>query len=54
MGLGYGILSTCLNVGVLIGPYLVGVSYDATLNYGFGVNLMAGFSLVTGIVAIVL
>lgn len=54
VGLGYGILSTCLNIGVLIGPYLVGLSYDATLNYVFGFNLMAIFSILTAVIAIVL
>lgn len=54
VGLGYGILSTCLNVGVLIGPYLIGLSYDTTLNYVIGFNLMAIFSLLTAAIAIVL
>lgn len=45
LGLGYGILSTCLNIGVLAGPYLVGLSYDLTSGYLFAFNLMALFSL---------
>jgi predicted MFS family arabinose efflux permease len=54
VGLGYGILSTCLNFGVLIGPLLVGLSYDRTLNYLSGFNLMAIFALSTAIIAILL
>ena len=52
LGLGYGILSTCLNFGVLIGPLLVGLSYDRTLNYLSGFNLMAIFALSTAIIAL--
>ena len=52
LGLGYGILSTCLNVGVLIGPLMVGLSYDRTLSYLSGFNLMAIFALSTAIIAI--
>jgi MFS family permease len=50
-GLGYGILSTCLNIGVLVGPFLVGYSFDRTKNYLFGFNLMAFFALVAVIFA---
>lgn len=50
-GLGYGILSTCLNIGVLVGPYVVGLSYDRTSSYLPGFNLMAVFSLVTAVFA---
>ncbi len=54
IGLGYGILSTCLNIGVLIGPLLVGLSYDLTQSYFPGFNIMALFSLITAIVALIL
>ncbi len=53
-GLGYGILSTCLNVGVLAGPYVIGLSYDLTFNYSLGFNLMAIFALSTAAFAFVL
>lgn len=53
MGLGYGILSTCLNIGVLIGPSLIGLSYDKTLNYLLGFNLMAVMLLIAILFAIV-
>ena len=54
LGLGYGILSTCLNIGVLVGPFLVGLSYDRTMSYLPGFNLMAAFALFTAIIAIFL
>jgi len=53
-GLGYGILSTCLNFGVLIGPLLVGLFYDLTQSYLYGFNLMAVFALSTAVIAIFL
>ncbi|MCK9216694.1 MAG: MFS transporter [Firmicutes bacterium] len=53
MGLGYGILSTCLNIGVLIGPSLIGLSYDKTLNYLLGFNLMVVMLLIAILFAIV-
>lgn len=54
LGLGYGILSTCLNIGVLAGPFLVGLSHDRTSNYLFGFNLMALFSLAAAVIALLL
>lgn len=53
-GLGYGISSTCLNIGVLLGPLLVGLAYDRTLNYISGFNLMALFSLAAAAIALLL
>lgn len=54
VGLGYGILSTCLNIGILIGPLLVGFSYDLTESYLSGFNLMAFFAFFTGVIALIL
>lgn len=54
VGLGYGILSTFLNLGVLVGPLLVGFSYDLTRSYLAGFNLMAVFALATAAIAILL
>jgi predicted MFS family arabinose efflux permease len=54
VGLGYGILSTCLNIGILIGPLLVGFSYDRTESYLSGFNLMALFAFITAVVALIL
>ncbi|MGI6036781.1 MAG: MFS transporter [Limnochordia bacterium] len=53
-GLGYGILSTCLNVGVLLGPLLVGLSYDRRGDYLMGFSLMALFALAAGAIALLL
>lgn len=54
LGLGYGILATLLNIGVLVGPYLVGRYYDQTANYLQGFTLMTLFLLMAGILAIFL
>jgi len=53
-GLGYGILSTCLNIGILIGPLLVGSSYDRTESYLSGFNLMTLFAFITAVIALIL
>ena len=53
-GLGYGILSTCLNIGILIGPLLVGFSYDRAESHLSGFNLMALFAFITAIIALIL
>jgi len=52
VGLGYGILSTFLNFGVIVGPLLVGLSYDRTQSYLVGFDLMAFFALSTAIITI--
>ncbi len=54
IGLGYGILSTCLNVGVLVGPFLVGLLYDKTANYLPGFNLMGALSMMTAVIGFIL
>jgi len=54
VGLGYGILSTCLNIGILLGPLLVGFSYDQTQNYLVGFDLMAIFAFLTALIAFIL
>ncbi len=54
LGLGYGILSTCLNTGVLLGPFLVGLSVDRTNSYVYGFYLMAAFALTTTFIALFL
>lgn len=54
LGLGYGILSTFLNVGVLVGPFLVGFFYDLKASYLPGFNLMAFFALLTAVLAFLL
>jgi predicted MFS family arabinose efflux permease len=54
VGLGYGILGTCLNVGILLGPLLIGFSYDQTFSYLPGFNFIALFALLTGAFALIL
>lgn len=54
VGMGYGILSSCLNVGVLLGPFLVGFFYDRAQSYLPGFNLMSIFALATVIIALLL
>jgi predicted MFS family arabinose efflux permease len=45
LGLAFGIMTACLNVGVLAGPYLVGLVRDLTGNYVLGFHLMTVFAL---------
>lgn len=52
MGLGYGILASLLNIGVLIGPFLVGYFSDLTANYLLGFKLMSVLILLTTLTAI--
>ncbi|RJX25602.1 MAG: MFS transporter [Dethiobacter sp.] len=54
VGAGYGVLSTCLNIGALIGPLWVGLSYDGTGSYVYGFMVMAIFALATAACAMLL
>jgi len=45
LGLGFGILSMCSNIGVLVGPYLVGLAKDLTNEYFFSFYFMAFFAV---------
>lgn len=45
LGLGFGILSMCTNVGVLVGPYLAGLARDLTKEYVISFYLMAFFAV---------
>jgi len=45
LGLAFGILTTCLNVGVLAGPYLVGLAKDLTGEYTVSFYLMSLFTV---------
>ncbi len=47
LGLGYGIVSTMLNLGVVVGPYIAGLSRDLTGSYQTSFWSMAFFSLLT-------
>ncbi len=54
VGAGYGIVSTCLNVGVVAGPYVSGVARDLTGAYQLSFSLLAGFALMAALLAGVL
>ena len=54
LGLGYGILSALLNLGMLVGPLVTGFLYDQTENYFYGFILMAAFLLLTALLGLVL
>lgn len=45
LGIGYGIVSTLLNLGVVVGPYLAGVARDVTGAYHVSLYLMSFFGL---------
>ncbi len=45
LGLAFGIITACLNLGVLAGPYLAGVARDVTGDYALSFYLLALFSL---------
>jgi predicted MFS family arabinose efflux permease len=45
LGLGYGILSTFLNIGIVVGPALVGLVRDITGNYQASYAVMSLFAL---------
>jgi len=45
MGLAFGIVTACLNIGVLAGPYFAGLIRDVTGDYSFSFYLMAIFAV---------
>jgi len=45
LGLGFGVLTTCLNVSVLAGPYLTGLAKDFTGEYTTSFYLMSIFTI---------
>jgi len=54
LGLGYGILSTCQNIGVLFGPAAAGLVIDLTNSYQGGYTLMSGFAVMIVLSMIIL
>lgn len=54
LGLGYGIISTCLNVGIVVGPATVGLVRDVTGSYQSSYMLMAGLALLVSVTMLVL
>ncbi len=51
-GLAFGIMSTSLNIGIVIGPFLVGAARDQTGTYALGFNLMAAFVFLAALSAL--
>jgi len=45
LGLGFGILTACLNVGILAGPYFTGLAKDFTGEYNLSFYLMSLFAI---------
>jgi predicted MFS family arabinose efflux permease len=45
LGLGFGIIMTCVNLGIVVGPFATGLIRDVTGSYQGSYFLMAGFSL---------
>lgn len=54
LGLGYGIVSTCLNMGIVAGPAAAGLTKDVTGSYQASYALMSGFSLLIALVVVIL
>jgi MFS family permease len=54
LGLGFGIVSTCLNIGIVVGPATVGLSRDITGSYQASYALMAGFAVLVTVAMIIL
>ncbi|NLA72106.1 MAG: MFS transporter [Clostridiaceae bacterium] len=52
-GSGLALAATLANVGVLIGPYLVGLAYDRTLSHRTVLDVIALFALMTAILALI-
>lgn len=51
-GLGFGLVSTLSNIGVLVGPFVIGVVYDKLRHHRTGFDLMALLSLIVVLLAI--
>jgi len=54
LGLAFGILTTCSNMGVLAGPYLAGLAKDLTGEYTFSLYLMSLFNILQALTILLL
>ena len=54
LGLGFGIMSTCLNLGTVLGPSTVGLVRDVTGSYQASYTLMGGFAFLIALTMIIL
>ncbi|GAI01800.1 unnamed protein product, partial [marine sediment metagenome] len=54
LGLGFDILATCLNLGIVLGPATVGLVRDVTGSYSASYALMAGFAFLVTLAMLIL
>ncbi|MBU2498759.1 MAG: MFS transporter, partial [Proteobacteria bacterium] len=54
LGLGFGIITTCVNLGIVIGPFTTGLMKDISGSYQASYMLMAGFALLVTVSMILL
>ena len=54
LGLGYGIISTFLHLGITLGPATAGLVRDITGSYNTSYTLMAGFAIITTLAMVAL
>lgn len=54
LGFGFGVISTCLSIGMVVGPYFVGLIRDRTGSYQVSFGVMAGFALCVTITMLIL
>jgi MFS family permease len=54
LGVGFGVISTCLNLGVVVGPAVVGLLKDVTGSYQASYALMSGFALLIPLTMVIL
>ena len=54
LGFGFGVISTCLSIGMVVGPYLIGLIRDWTGSYNMSFGVMAGFALCVTITMLIL
>lgn len=51
-GIGLGVLNTCLNMGVVIGPFVIGLILDATSSVAFSFLALSSFMMIGLILAL--
>ncbi len=54
LGFGFGVISACLSLGMLVGPYFVGLIRDWAGSYQTSFMVMAGFALCSTVTILIL
>ncbi len=54
LGQSFGIMTTCSNAGVLVGPYLAGLAKDMAGHYTYSLYIMSLFSILQAVVILIL